>query len=43
MDEPRIDGIPQVFDEENGLLATRHSKRPIFQIEHSKALGSDGF
>jgi hypothetical protein len=47
MDESQIDDISQVLDEENNLLTSPctedKDKRVVFQIEHSKAPGSDGF
>jgi hypothetical protein len=47
MDETRIDDIPQVSTEENGLLTAPYSgeevKKAVFQMEHNKAPGPDGF
>jgi hypothetical protein len=47
MDETRIDDIPQVSIEENGLLTAPYSeeevKKVVFQMEHNKAPCSDGF
>ena len=47
MDESRTDDIPQVSDEENGLLTAPYSeeevKKAVFQMEHNKAPGPDGF
>jgi hypothetical protein len=47
MDENRIDDIPQVSAEENALLTAPYSeeevKKAIFQMEHNKAPGPDGF
>jgi hypothetical protein len=47
MDESRIDDIPQVSAEENNLLAAPFSedevKKAVFQMEHNKAPGPDGF
>jgi hypothetical protein len=47
MDESRMDYIPQLLVEENALLTTGYSedevKKPVFQIEHNKAVGPNGF
>ena len=47
MDESRTDDIPQVSDEENSLLSAPYSedevKKAVFQMEHNKAPGPDGF
>jgi hypothetical protein len=47
MDETQIDDIPQVSVEENNFLTAEYSKeevrKAIFQMEHNKAPGSDGF
>jgi mannosylglycoprotein endo-beta-mannosidase len=47
MDETRTDDIPQVSVEENGLLTAPYSedevKKVVFQMEHNKAPGPDGF
>jgi hypothetical protein len=47
LDETRTDHIPQVSMEENGLLTAPYSedkvKKAIFQMEHNKAPGTDGF
>jgi hypothetical protein len=47
LNESLIDGIPQVSDLENEILSDTFSekevKEAIFQMEHNKALGSDGF
>jgi hypothetical protein len=47
MDETRIDDIPQVSTEENGLLTAPYSeeevKKAVFQMEHNKTPGPDGF
>jgi hypothetical protein len=47
MDKTRIEHIPQVSVEENGLLAAPYSedevKKAVFQMEHNKAPGPDGF
>jgi hypothetical protein len=42
-----MDVIPQVTQEENDLLVQwfleREVKRAVFQMEHNKSLGPDGF
>jgi hypothetical protein len=47
MDESRTDDIPPVSVEENNLLMTKHPeeevRKAIFQMEHNKALGPNGF
>jgi hypothetical protein len=47
MDESCRDDIPQVSSEENELLIQKFSevevKEAIFQMEHNKAPGPDGF
>jgi hypothetical protein len=47
MDEARIDDIPQVTQQENEVLVAafieKEVKEAIFQMEHNKALGPDGF
>lgn len=47
MDEARIDDIPQVTQQENEFLVTafteKEVKEAIFQMEHNKAPGPDGF
>jgi len=47
MDESRHDDIPQVSSEENELLTQKFSevevKEAIFQMEHNKAPGPNGF
>jgi hypothetical protein len=47
MDESRMDYIPQLSVEENALLTAGYSedevKKAVFQIEHNKALGLNGF
>jgi hypothetical protein len=47
LDERRRDDIPQVTEEENGLLVESFSaeevKRAVFQMEHNKSSGPDGF
>ena len=47
MDESRIDDIPQIFVEENNFLTAPYSeeeiKKAVFQMEHNKAPGPDGF
>jgi hypothetical protein len=47
MDESRTDDIPQVSIEENNLLTAEYSeeevRKAIFQMEHNKAPGPDGF
>jgi hypothetical protein len=45
--ESQTDDIPQVSMEENGLLTAPYSeeevKKVVFQMEHNKAPGPDGF
>jgi hypothetical protein len=47
MDESRTDDIPQVSNAENNFLIAEYSeeevRKAIFQIEHNKAPGPDGF
>ena len=47
MDEARTDDIPQVSNEENTFLKAPFTeeeiKKTIFQMEHSKAPGPDGY
>jgi hypothetical protein len=47
MDESRTDDIPQVSIEENNLLTAEYLeekvRKAIFQMEHNKAPGPDGF
>jgi hypothetical protein len=47
MDETQIDDIPQVSAEENNFLTAQYSeeevRKAIFQMEHNKAQGPDGF
>jgi phenylalanine-4-hydroxylase len=47
LDENQMDDIPLVSLEENGLLTAPYSeeevKKAIFQMEHNKAPGPDGF
>jgi hypothetical protein len=47
MDETQTDDIPQVLLEENTLLTVVYSqdevRKAIFQMEHNKAPGPDGF
>jgi hypothetical protein len=47
MDETRIADIPQVSVQENNLLTALYSeeevKNAVFQMEHNKAPGTDGF
>jgi hypothetical protein len=47
MDETRTEDIPQVTFEENALLTAEYSeeevRKAVFQMEHNKAPGSDGF
>jgi hypothetical protein len=47
MDESQTDDIPQVAIEENNLLTIEYSeeevRKTIFQMEHNKAPGPDGF
>jgi hypothetical protein len=47
MDETQTDDIPQVSVEENNFLTAEYSKEEIrnaiFQMEHNKAPGPDGF
>ena len=47
LDEYQIDDIPQVTDQENAYLTAPYSeelvKKAVFQMEHNKAPGPDGF
>jgi hypothetical protein len=47
LDEMQTDDIPHVSMEENGLLTATYSeeevKKAVFQMEHNKAPGLDGF
>jgi hypothetical protein len=47
LDETQTENIPQVSEEENGLLTAPYSEeevqKAIFQMEHNKAPGPDGF
>ena len=47
LDETRTDDIPQVTAEENDILTTPFSEEEVraavFQMEHNKAPGPDGF
>jgi hypothetical protein len=46
MDETQIDDIPEVSVQENNFLTVEYSeevRNAIFQMEHNKAPGSDGF
>jgi mannosylglycoprotein endo-beta-mannosidase len=47
LEESQTDDIPQVSMEENGLLTAPYSeedvKKAVFQMEHNKAPGPDGF
>jgi hypothetical protein len=47
MDESRTDDIPQVTVEENNLLTALYIeeevKKAVFQMEHNKAPGTNGF
>jgi hypothetical protein len=47
MDESQTADIPQVSIEENNLLTAEYSeeevRKAIFQMEHNKATGPDGF
>jgi hypothetical protein len=47
MDESRTDDIPQVSPQENAILTSPYSedkiRKAVFQMEHNKALGLDGF
>jgi hypothetical protein len=47
LDETRTEDIPQVSTEENDLLTAEYSeeevRKAIFQMEHNKAPGPDGF
>jgi hypothetical protein len=47
MDESQKDDIPQVSDAENNFLTAEYTeeevRKAIFQMEHNKALGPDGF
>jgi hypothetical protein len=47
LDETRTEDIPQVSTEENDFLTAEYSeeevRKAIFQMEHNKAPGPDGF
>jgi hypothetical protein len=47
LDEARLDGISHVFEEENNLrirpFSEEEVREAVFQIEHNKAPGPDGF
>jgi hypothetical protein len=47
LDERRRDDIPQVTEEKNGFLThdflEEEVKKAVFQMEHNKSPGSDGF
>ena len=47
LDESRIDDIPQVSPQENAVLTAPYTeeeiRKAIFQMEHNKAPGPDGF
>jgi hypothetical protein len=47
LDERRMNDIPQVIEKENGLLVENFTeeevKRAVFQMEHNKSPGLDGF
>jgi hypothetical protein len=47
MDETRTDDIPQFTIEKNNLLTSLYTKKEVkkvvFQIEHNKVPGPDGF
>jgi AAA+ ATPase superfamily predicted ATPase len=47
MDETQTNDIPQVSDEENNFLTTLYTeeevRNAVFQMEHNKAPGPDGF
>jgi hypothetical protein len=47
MEETRTEDIPQVSEEENNLLTALYTeeevKKAVFQMEHNKAPGPDGF
>jgi hypothetical protein len=47
INERSMDVIPQVTQEENDLLVQwfleQEVKRAVFQMEHNKSLGPDGF
>jgi hypothetical protein len=47
LDESRIDDIPQVTNTENEILTSPFTmdeiKEVVFQMEHNKAPGTDGF
>lgn len=47
LNETRTDGIPQVTQEENGILTPPFFEEEVgaavFQMEHNKAPGPDGF
>ena len=47
MDESKIDDIPQVSPQENAILTSLYSeeeiRKAVFQMEHNKVPGPDGF
>jgi hypothetical protein len=47
MDESRINDIPQMSPQENAILTSLYSEeeisKAIFQMEHNKAPGPEGF
>jgi hypothetical protein len=47
LDESRVDDIPQVSPQENAVLSAPFTeeeiRKSVFQMEHNKALGPDGF
>jgi hypothetical protein len=47
LDEARTDDVPQVSDDENNFLTAPNSedeiRKTVFQMEHNKAPGPDGF